>query len=42
MVERVVHVIGSAFVSRILLTRNGSDPGLENNLIKAKFDRGKT
>ena len=42
MIERVVHIIGSAFVTRLLLTRNGSDPGLESNLIKAKFDRGKT
>jgi hypothetical protein len=36
MVERVVHVIGNTFMSRLLLTRNGVEAGMENTLMRAK------
>lgn len=39
MVERVVHVIGNAFITRLLLTRNGYEPSSDSNLLKAKFSK---
>jgi hypothetical protein len=37
MVQRVVHIIGNFFITRLLLTRNGSEPGVDNTLLKARF-----
>jgi len=36
MVKRVVHIIGSSFMSNILLTRSGIDTSIENTLLNAE------
>lgn len=41
MVERVVHVMGGEFVTRLLLTRNGSDSSLRTQLLMAKTRKRK-
>jgi len=36
MVKRVVHILGSSFMSNILLTRSGIDTSIENTLLDAE------
>ncbi len=41
MVEKVVHVVGRAYMSRLLLTRNGTDSSAKHNLVQASTWKGK-